>query len=199
MSLAAGIVAALVAAAPGYSELRLEAEPITNLGRFLERYLGDCESDDPSFDKRSCEEGVAEVRKRWNDKLLVIEIEAPEEQLRLAELEARRKAYRLHLTPFFGERALAMTVGKPDRLNKDGLPVMKNIPIWVAAPDGRDDFNFRRQLERGMVRLELLVRARRPWRLERKGETPFRGLEVELAGLRLYPLQGRAVLAEQTY
>ena len=93
-----------------------------------------------------------------------------------------------------------MTVGKPERLNKEGYPVMKNIPIWVKSPDGREDFNFRRQLERGMVRLELLVKPKKAWRLKRtNGEPDYRGVAVDLVGLRIYAARGSTVLAEQTY
>lgn len=184
----------------GYSSLRESADPVSNLGRFLEKYVGDCDSDDPSFDKKGCEEQAAAEQKKHNGKLLLIEIESPGEQLQLAEWDRSRGAFRLHLTPFFGERALALTVGKPDRLSKDGLPVIKNVPIWVKLPEGETELIFRRQLERGMVRLEMLVRPRKAWRMKRKDEPgDFRGVDVALVGIRIYPLRGPGVLAEQTY
>jgi hypothetical protein len=195
-----GIVVALVAvAAPGYATLKDSADPVNNLGRFLEHYAGDCDSNDPAFDKKTCEENAAAEQKKFNGKMLVIELE-PGEQLRLDMFDKNKGEYRLLLAPFFGERAMALSVGKPEKLNKDGLPVVKNVPIWVKLPKGEDEMTFRRQLERGMVRLEMLVRPRKVWRIKRKdGEGDYRGVEVALAGLRLYSDRGQGVLAEQTY
>lgn len=193
------LVSALLVAAPSYASLKDSAEPVSNLGRFLEHYAGDCDSDDPSFDKRGCEESAAAEQKKFNGKLLVIEIE-PGEQLRFDMFDKSRGEYRLLLAPFFGERALALSVGKPDKLNKDGLPVVKNVPIWVKLPKGEDEMTFRRQLERGMVRLEMLVRPRKAWRMKRRdGDSDYRGVEVALVGIRLYSDRGQGVLAEQTY
>jgi hypothetical protein len=186
-------------ASPSYSTLRDTADPIPNLGRFLERYVGDCESNDPSFDKKGCEERAAAEQKKLNGKLLVVEIET-NDQLQFAEWDNGKSAYRLHLTPFFDERALALSVGKPDRLNKDGLPVVKIVPIWVKLPKGEDEFAFRRQLERGMVRLEMLVRPKKAWAMKRKdGDGAYRGVDVALVGVRLYTERGQGVLVEQTY
>ncbi|MCK6548065.1 DUF6066 family protein [Myxococcota bacterium] len=194
------LVLVLAIGAPSYGTLKTDAEPVTNLGRFLERYLGDCDSDDPTFDKKGCEAAVAQAQKRWADKVLVFELDDVSEQLHFAEWDTNKRAFRLHLTPFFGERALALTVGKPERLNADGLPVLKNLPVWVPSPNGSGDLSFRRQLERGMVRLELLVKVKKPWRMKKKGEDgEYRGLDVALVGLRVYSLQGNNVLAEQTY
>ncbi len=186
--------------APDYATLRGQAEPVSNLGRWLEKVVGDCDHDDAGFDKKGCEEEAARVRKRYEGQPVLIELDSAEEQVHFAEWDASHNAYRLHLTPFFGERALAMTVGKPEKTNKDGLPLMKNIPIWVKMPKGESELVFKRMLERSQVRVEMVVRPRKPWRLKRKsGEGDFRGLDVALLGLRVYPIQGQNVLAEQTY
>lgn len=196
----AALLALLLAASPDYATVRGMAEPVSNLGRFLEQYLGDCESNEPSFDRKGCEAEAAKRQKRYAEQVIMVEIEDPEDQLHFAEWDSRQNAYRLHLTPFFGERALAVSVGKPERLNAEGLPVVKNVPIWVKLPAGESEALFRRQLERGQVRLELLLKPRRPWRIKRKnGDADFRGLDVALLGLRVYPMRGQAVLAEQTY
>ena len=55
MIASAALPVLLLAASPDYASLRGSAEPVTNLGRFLEQYLGDCEGSDPAFDKKGCE------------------------------------------------------------------------------------------------------------------------------------------------
>lgn len=189
---------ALAVSAPSYSSLRDAADPVSNIGRWLEKYAGDCESSDPSFDKKGCEDRAADAQKKENGKTLLMEIE-PGEQLTFDGFDPGKSAYRLLLAPFFDERALALSVGKPEKLSKDGLPVVKNVPIWVKLPKGEEEFAFRRQLERGMVRIELLVKPRKAWRMKRKdGDVDFRGVDVALVGLRVYSDRGD-VLAEQVY
>lgn len=182
-----------------YDTQRSGAEVVRNLGRFLEQYLGDCESDDPAFDKRSCEAAAAEVRKEHQGKVLRLELDDVRDQLHLATFDQKKGAYRLHLVPFFGERALALSVGKPKRVNDEGQPVLDNVPIWVKRPEGQPELIFRRALERGQVRIELLLKPKGAYRLKRKGDTDIRGAEVALVGLRLFQESGDAPLAEQMY
>src|SRR5690242_60351 len=101
----ASLFALFILASPDYSTLRGMAEPVSNLGRFLERYLGDCESSDPSFDKKGCEAEAQKAQRKYADQILLVEIESPEDQLHFAEWDPHQSAFRLHLTPFFGERA----------------------------------------------------------------------------------------------
>ncbi|MEQ8272233.1 MAG: DUF6066 family protein [Deltaproteobacteria bacterium] len=184
--------------APSYESLASEATPVNNLGRYLEDYLGDCDHDTPGFDKKGCESKQQTVQKQKNGDLIKIVVDDVRDQLSFAGWDDRKRAYRLHLTPLFPERDVALTVGKPRRLTADGRPILKNIPLWVELPKGEADFAFRRRLERGMVRLELLVRPKGPWK-KAKGDETLRGLEVKLVGLRLLPARGAGQLYQQVY
>ena len=166
------VLAVLLAqlAAPSFGEASKTAERISNLGRFLEEYLGDCVSNQPAFDKAGCESSARAFQKSREGRLLLFELADASEQLRFAEWDGARKAFRLHLTPFFSERGLALSAGRPRGLDRRGLPIVKNVPVWVQSPGGERDFGFRRALERGMLRVELLVRANRPWQFERSGD-----------------------------
>lgn len=193
-------IAATAIADPGYAAARSSAEQVKNLGRFLESYLGDCTSDDPTFDKRACLSRADEVQKDHRGKLLRLEIEDASEQVKFAGWDAKRSAYLLHFTPFLSERGLGLSVGKPSGLNSDDGPIVKNMPVWVKAPNGEGDFGFRRSLERGNVRVELLFKPVKPWAMKsKKGEADVRGVNVELVGLRVTSNRGDQVLAEQVY
>lgn len=184
-------------AAPGFEGLASEARTVNNLGRYLEEMIGDCDHDTPGFDEKACRAEVAKVQRSRKGTLLRVLRDDVRDQITFAGWDDRKKAFRLHLTPLFPERDVAMSIGKPTRFTADGLPVLKNIPIWVSLPKGEAEFAFRRRLERGMVRLELLVRPKAPWQKTRKGEDPVRGLDVELVALRVYPARGSTPLAEQ--
>lgn len=181
-----------------YDSSRDRADLIPNLGRFLEEYLGDCMSNDPAFNRNECEAAAEKVRKENRGKLFRIELDSRPNQLEFAGWDERRKAFRAHLTPFFGERGLALTVGKPRKLSKDGYPILPNLPIWLKLPSGETEFIFRRRVERGALRLELVFRPQRTWAFEHAADGPMRGVAVNLVGVRVYDRSGK-VLAEQSY
>lgn len=191
-------VVALAVSSSGYADKRASATPINNLGRFLEGYVGDCESDEPTFDKNGCEAAAAAQQKKLNGQIHVMEVESPGDHVVVAAWEAGRQAFRLHVTPFFSERGLALSGGRPEKLNADGMPIVKNVPVWVTLPKGVPEFSFRRDLERGKFRMELLMRPRRAWRIKGK-EGPMRGADVDVVGVRIMDERTGEILAEQTY
>jgi|JI10StandDraft_1071094.scaffolds.fasta_scaffold469110_2 hypothetical protein len=192
------LVATLIVAAPSYTAVRSDAAPIKSLGRFLEQYVGDCESEDPEFDKRGCEAAAASAREGMAGKLLRLELDDPSEVLAFADWDARRSAFRLHFTPFLSDRGVGLSAGKPTGLTPAGQPIVKNIPLWVPLPKGEAEFGFRRQLERGMVRLEIIFKPGKVWAMQRRGESPVRGVAVEIVGVRVLA-RGDQVLSEETY
>jgi hypothetical protein len=192
------IFLALLAASP-YDRARDSAQTVANLGRFLEEYVGDCEHDTPGFDKTGCERNAKEARERYRGRTLLLEIEGEGDQLKVAEFDSSRGMFRVHFTPFFSERGLGLSVGKPSRLTSEGYPVVKNVPIWVKLPKDQSEFIFRRDLERGNVKIELLVKPRRAWAMKARTGEVVRGADVALVGVRVYGSRGSAVLAEQTY
>ncbi|MCA9551142.1 MAG: hypothetical protein KC933_13995 [Myxococcales bacterium] len=190
---------ALLVGTPGYAELSRDAEKVPNLGRLLEGYLEDCQVDTPGFDKAGCEARAKAAQKKADGQLLEIELSELDGNLSFAGWDQRKQAFRLHLVPLFDERGLAMSVGKPKKLDAEGRPVLGNIPIWVKKPDGEPELIFKKRLQRGMVRLALLVKPKRPWRMKRKQGDDIRGMEVELVALRLLAARGGEILAEETY
>ncbi len=191
-------LALLATAAPNYADLSRSAKPVRNLGRMLKGYLEDCKVDVPQFDRAGCQSRVKRARADVDGQRYVVDVET-QGLLSFAGWDKKKQAYRLHLVPLFDERGLGMSVGRPKRLDRQGRPVLKNIPIWVNKAEGEPELIFKRRLQRGMVRLELLVEPRRAWRMRRKGEDDMRGMQVKLVGLRLYPARGDRVLAEQVY
>lgn len=199
MQASVSLVALFLAAGAPYKTQADGAERVPNLGRFLEAYLGDCMSDEPTFDKKGCLEDAARVQKEKNGRLMVFEVPDPSSLFQLKSFDRQRGAYRVEVTPFFSERALAMSVGKPQKLTPDGLPIVKNVPLSVKMPDGETEFSFKRKLERGQVTMELLFRPRSVWTLKPKNQREMRGVSVELVGIRLTQSPGDTVIAEETY
>lgn len=191
-------LAVLTVAAPSTEDLFRDAEKVSNLGRLLEAYLEDCTVEAPGFDRPGCEARVKAAQAKVQGKRLDIDVDT-QGLLSFAGWDKRKQAYRLHLVPLFDERGLGLSVGRPQRLNAEGRPVLKNIPIWVKRTEGEPEVIFKRRLQRGMVRLQLLVEPQRAWRLRGAGDEVLRGMEVNLVGLRLLTARGNTVLAEQSY
>ena len=192
------VMLALTASTPYRTQLE-GAERVPNLGRFLETYLGDCTSEDPSFDKKACNEAAAQVQKDQNGKVFVFEVADATTMFQLKGFDKQRGIYRVAVTPFFSERALAMSVGKPQLMNADGFPVVKNVPLSVKMPEGETEFTFKRRLERGQVTVEIMFRPKGPWTMKRKTQPDLRGLSVQLVGIRLTQSPGETIIAEETY
>lgn len=182
-----------------YDSVRSRAQTVSNLGRFLVEYVGDCEHDSPDFDKYGCEKKAESARDRYRGRTLLLEVEGGGDQIQVAEFDQTKGMFRVHFTPFISERGLGLSVGKPSRLTSEGYPVVKNVPIWVKLPKDQSEFIFRRDLERGNVKIELLVKPQRAWILKARTGENVRGAEVALIGVRVYGGRGSAVLAEQTY
>ena len=182
-----------------YDRVRGGAQTVSNLGRFLEEYVGDCEHDSPGFDKLGCEQKAQSARDRYRGRTLMLEVDGSSDQVSVAEFDPSKGMFRVHFTPFFSERGLGLSVGKPSRLTSEGYPVVKNVPIWVKLPKGESEFIFRRDLERGNVRIELLVKPQRAWIMKSRAGEIVRGADVALVGVRVYGSRSSEVLAEQTY
>lgn len=194
-------IALWLTASANYEAVRKDAEPIPNLGSFLERYVGNCHAKDvsPDFDKKSCLSALKRAQRTYRGKRLLIEISDLESRLNLIKWDKNKQAYRFHLTPLFSERNYGLSVGRPQRLNKQGFPVIRNLPIWVRRDEAEPEFIFKNRFRRGKVRLELIVTPVKTWRFSRKKTEDLAGVEVKLLGLRLYESRGSKLLAEQTY
>ncbi len=165
------------------------ATPIARLERWLSERLGDCEGREPLPERRACE--AAAARSRQDKRRWALELEDLGGRLGAPTWDAKRRAWRVLLTPVFGAGGLGLTVGRPSRLDGEGRPVVARIPLWLELPAGVPEFVFRRDLERGMVRLHLLFEVGAPWRLARKGNPAVRGISVQLRAWRLESRDGR--------
>ena len=199
------VVLATLLSAPSYASVSDSAHRIDNLGRFLEGYVGRC-NDNPktaaaqrTAERRACKSAVDRFRTTWRGKPLRVEVDDPGQVLSVVGFDKRKGAFRLNLVPFFAARGLGLSVGRPRHFNADGEPVMRHLPVWVRLPKDTPAFVFRRNLERGMVGLELVVVPRKAYRLPRRGRAPVEGLDVKLRGVRLVDARSGDTLAEQTY
>src|SRR5688500_2877885 len=94
-----------------YDRVRGAAQSVSNLGRFLEEYVGDCEHDSPGFDKFGCEQKAQSARERYRGRTLMLEVDGSSDSVSVAEFDTNKGMFRVHFTPFFSERGLGLSVG----------------------------------------------------------------------------------------
>src|SRR5262245_33848626 len=97
---AATIILTTLISSP-YDRVRDSAQTVSNLGRFLEEYVGDCEHDSPGFDRNGCERKAQTARDRYRGRTLILEMEGDGQQITVAEFDQSKNMFRVHLTPFF--------------------------------------------------------------------------------------------------
>lgn len=191
----------ILAATSPYETLRARSASVENLGRFLESSLGDCPAKRRETDaaRRDCVARAGRYLRSVRGKMLRVTISEPAGIMSVARFDERKGAFLVNLVPFFAARGKGMSVGRPRRLDRSGRPVMRHLPVWVKLPEDTPPFFFRRNLERGMVQLELVVVPESSYRLRRPGRGDVEAVEVKLRGLRLVAARSGAVLVEKTY
>lgn len=191
----------LLVSGSSYEGLAARARTVPNFGRMLEAFVGQCDRGDveAGFDKKRCQQDVEQTRRSMSGRLMRVVIDDPGPNMALAGFDSRKGAFRVDIVPFFQARGMGLSVGRPQRLNDQGLPVMRHLPVWVKLPEDTPTFIFRRNLERGMVRLELVIVPKAAYRIRRQGREVVRGLEVDLKALRVVGARNGEVLAEHIY
>ena len=180
----------LLLAGPGWAEPSPfqaawdAAEPIEALGRFLGATVGRCAGLEGSAIRR-CRADADRARAEASGAVRALRVTRPRGLLGTPSFDPERGRWRVRLTPIFSAEGLGLTVGRPLRLDREGRPVVRTIDLWVDKPSGLPDFVFRRDVERGIVRLQVLVKLGEPWALKRRGRAPARGLSTRLVGYRL--------------
>lgn len=176
---------ASAAGADDFDRAWAEAEEVSRLEAFLDETVGDCEKV-PNKDgaRRACEREAQSVRRERSGKVFAVRFDDLASRLSDFGFDRKKKQYRVLLTPVFGAGGLGLTLGAPLRLDGAGHPIVRRLPVWLTKPSDVPEPFFRRDVERGLLRMELLFEVERAWRMQRAGHV-VRGLSVRLRGLRL--------------
>lgn len=168
-------------ARPSFDALKAKATPISDLGHFLETYVGDCKN---PLEKRECEKNAATHRKAMRGHLLYAML--PDRMSRLLRLgrDLGGGRVRIMVTPMFGASGYGLTRGRPHHLDRGGHPRVGLLPITGHLPDGMDLRSLNLAIQTENVRIELLFVPRRPWHLHGHGHS-VEGVSATFKGLRI--------------
>lgn len=164
---------------PKFVKLRDQAEPLTSVGSFVEKYVGDCAS--PLLGGAECEKN-AEIFRRGatNKKFYMIITEDSAGVLQLGEVNVGQGTLTLNLTPFFAGSNSAITHGAPSRTDSNGNPVLPFLRIPSQLPEGWNPGLMARQVQAKALRLQIVFTPQGLWTLPKKGGGSIKGVKARL-------------------
>ena len=92
---------------------------------------------------------------------------------------------------------LALTVGKPQKLDADGNIVVGKRPVDGFSPDELMDSDLQRLCKTGQAGIQVVGKLGKPWSLG-SGDKSARGISIEVEALRLYNVRTGATIFEST-
>jgi hypothetical protein len=169
---------ALADADPRFAKLRDQAEALTSVASFVDRYVGDCES--PLLGGAECEKN-AEVFRRGatGKKFYMIVIEDSSGALQMGEVNLGQGTFILNLTPFFAGSNSAITHGAPTKTDPSGNPVLPYLRIPAVLPEGWNPGLMARQVQSRALRMQVVFTPQGVWSLPKKGGGQVRGVRAK--------------------
>jgi hypothetical protein len=149
------------------TKLRTDAEAVSSIGAFVDKYLGDC----GMLGGADCEKSAEAFRKVANGKkFYMIVNEGSANVLQMGEVLNKNGGFILNLTPFFPGSNSALTHGSPTRADADGNPVIPFLRIDSVLPDGWNPGMVARQISAQAMRIQIVYTPQDIWTLNAKGK-----------------------------
>lgn len=161
-----------------FDHLRDTAEPLTSVGAFVDKYVGDCAS--AMMGGTDCERNTQGFRRAANGKkYYLIVSEGTGNVLQVAGVDNRTGRFILNLTPFLSGSSSAVTHGTPSRVDASGNLVLPFIRIESVLPDGWSPAMMARQVQAQGLRMQVVFTVQDLWTLPKKGGGRLKGVKAK--------------------
>lgn len=184
----------LVASAPSFDDTKKGAEEVESLRKAVSALVGDCSGADfeSSFD---CQENQKSAAAALRKKKHYIYFGAIEGGM-LKYAGSKGNTARMVWTPIVDTKGgIALTVGRPSKLNNHGQAVVKNFVVDAEMAPGILDGDFQRAARVGMIAVEVVGSFGQPWKLS-KGAKVVQGVEFKPSAIRFSNARTGKTLAE---
>ncbi len=116
---------------PAFTRLRQSAEPLSTLGAFLDKYIGECHQAIGS----ECKNQAARFRSQSNGKSFVLTLsDEAVNMVSLGPYQSSKKIFEVRITPFFGAGGYALTQGSPRKTDNQGNPLLPLLHgVWNVS------------------------------------------------------------------
>jgi hypothetical protein len=161
-----------------FAKLRDNAEPLSSVGAFVDKYVGDCASGG------ECAKNAEAFRRAANGKqYYMIITETTYNSLQVGSVNVSDGTFTLNLTPFFAGSNSAITHGAPGKSDANGNPLMAFIAIPSKMPEGWNPAMMQRQVEAQALRVQLVFTPQALWTLPKKGGGQNKGVNTRFDGV----------------
>lgn len=169
---------ALADADARFAQLRDQAEALTSVGSFVDKYVGDCAS--PLLGGSECSKNADIFRRgATGKKFYMIITEDSSGVLQMGEVNIGKGTLTLNLTPFFAGSNSAITHGAPSKTDANGNPVLPFIRIPSELPEGWNPGLMARQVQSKALRMQIVFTPQGVWSLPKKGGGTIKGVKAK--------------------
>ncbi|MFZ5469384.1 MAG: DUF6066 family protein [Myxococcota bacterium] len=162
------------------AKLREGAEPLSGLGSFLEKYVGDCPP--KALGGAECSQNAASFRAKANGKKFYMVVAEDSAVISMGGITSDG-GFTLNVTPFFGAAGTALTHGAPSRTDASGNPVLPFLRVKGTAPDGLSADSIARMASMRTLRLEVVFTPQGLWTLQKKGGGKVTGVKGKIEAM----------------
>lgn len=182
-------------ARPSFDALAARATKVTDLGHFLDDYVGDCAG---ASDRRACERTARQHRRKLAGHLYYTRL--PDGMSRLLRVGRPLGGGRIEilLTPMFGGSGYGLTRGRPHSLDRAGNPRVALMPMVGHVPSGMNRQSVDLAVQTENVDMELIFRPGRVWHLSRHGHHAA-GVSARFAGFRVKDARTGGVIVARVF
>lgn len=169
---------ALADADARFAQLRDQAEALTSVASFVDKYVGDCAS--PLLGGSECVKNADLFRRgATGKKFYMIITEDSSGVLQMGEVNIGKGTLTLNLTPFFAGSSSAITHGAPSKTDANGNPVLPFIRIPSELPEGWNPGLMARQVQSKALRMQIVFTPQGLWSLPKKGGGTIKGVKAK--------------------
>jgi hypothetical protein len=167
-----------------FSRLREGAEPISALGAFLDKYVGEC--GDVLSGGAECKANSNAFRKEATGKrhyLIVSEDSAT--MIQPGAYDPINHDFTYNVTPFFPAGGYALTQGAPKHTDGAGNPVLPLVYIKAKLPETFNAGSMARLIGIHGLRMQVIFTPQGVWTLAKKGGGKMFGVQARVEALLL--------------
>lgn len=167
-----------------FDALKAKSKEVDSLAKALAAIVGDCGDVEDFGNKIDCRENMKKAKKEWRGKRVYVYLGAAERGAMKFEGE-RGDGVRVIWFPIYDAgRNLALTVGKPTKVNSRGNLTIRPTLIDGKLPSSVFTKDMARLIRTQNVAIEVIGTFGRPWKKSGKGRT-YKGVEFNLEAVRL--------------
>jgi hypothetical protein len=187
----------LLAGSASFESLKQGATPLDRPASAVAVLVGACDTSDGTV-SGECLENTKELKDKVAGRRVSIDLGSGYDKLLTFGGRPGGGKTRFVWGPLYDVgNGLALTVGKPQKVQAGGNVVVQKRPVDGTSPDELSDLDLQRLAATGMIGIQLVGRFGKTWTMSGPDKT-VKGVSFEVEGMRLYNARTGATVFEST-